>query len=238
MRAAYIEQTGPTEAIQVGELPRPEPGPGQVLVRVGADGAEPDRSVPAVGPGRDADVVPVHHRLRPGGDGRAGRPGCRAVPRRRPGLGVEPGVARPPGGRPPSTPRSTRNGSIRRPPRLSDLEAAALALVGITAHLGLFQFGRLKAGETVYVPGGSGGVGSMVVQMAKAIGTRVATTAGSPESSSSARHSAPTWRSITRPTTSRPAPRVRPRGDGRLVRDPARAQPRGRHPPAPQARAG
>ena len=67
------------------------------------------------------------------------------------------------------------------PANLSDQEAAALALVGITAHLGLFRFGRLAAGETVYVPGGSGGVGSMVVQMAKAVGARVATSAGSPE---------------------------------------------------------
>ena len=53
-----------------------------------------------------------------------------------------------------------------------------MALVGITAHLGLFQFGQLKTGETVYVPGGTGGVGSMVVQMAKAAGARVATVRG------------------------------------------------------------
>ena len=56
-----------------------------------------------------------------------------------------------------------------------------MALVGITAHLGLFQFGQLKKGEAVYVPGGTGGVGSMVVQMARAVGARVATAAGSPE---------------------------------------------------------
>jgi NADPH2:quinone reductase len=67
------------------------------------------------------------------------------------------------------------------PALLPDADAAAMALVGITAHLGLFQFGQLKAGEVVYVPGGSGGVGSMAVQMAKAVGARVATVAGSPE---------------------------------------------------------
>jgi NADPH2:quinone reductase len=67
------------------------------------------------------------------------------------------------------------------PGLLPDAEAAAIALVGITAHLGLFQFGQLKSGEVVYVPGGSGGVGSMVVQMAKAVGARVATAAGTPE---------------------------------------------------------
>src|SRR5262249_40206821 len=41
MQAAYIEQTGPPEAIQIGDLPRPEPGPGQVLVRVRAVGLNP-----------------------------------------------------------------------------------------------------------------------------------------------------------------------------------------------------
>src|SRR3954467_13431727 len=56
-----------------------------------------------------------------------------------------------------------------------------MALVGITAHLGLFQYGRLQPGEVVYVPGGSGGVGSMVVQMAKAAGALDATSAGSDE---------------------------------------------------------
>ena len=60
--------------------------------------------------------------------------------------------------------------------------AAAFALVGITAHLGLFRHAKLAKGETVYVPGGGGGVGSMVVQMAKAAGARVATSAGRPES--------------------------------------------------------
>ena len=41
MQAAYIEQTGPPEVIKVGDLPRPEPGPGQVLVRVQAVGLNP-----------------------------------------------------------------------------------------------------------------------------------------------------------------------------------------------------
>ena len=67
------------------------------------------------------------------------------------------------------------------PKVFSDQEAAAVALTGITAHLGLFRTGGLKAGETVYVPGGTGGVGSMVIQMAKAAGARVATSAGSEE---------------------------------------------------------
>jgi len=61
---------------------------------------------------------------------------------------------------------------------MSDQDAAAGALTGITAHLGLRQFASLQPGELVFVNGGTGGVGSMVVQFAKALGARVITTAG------------------------------------------------------------
>jgi NADPH:quinone reductase len=65
------------------------------------------------------------------------------------------------------------------PAGVGDVEAAGAALVGITAHLGLFRCARLQVGETVFVNGGTGGVGSMVVQMARAVGARVITTVGS-----------------------------------------------------------
>jgi NADPH2:quinone reductase len=67
------------------------------------------------------------------------------------------------------------------PEGVSDRDAAATALVGITAHLGLFGRAGLRRGETLFVHGGSGGVGSCVVQMGKAAGARVITTAGSDE---------------------------------------------------------
>jgi NADPH2:quinone reductase len=60
-----------------------------------------------------------------------------------------------------------------------DEDVAAVALVGVTAHLGLFRDAKLKAGEILFVNGGTGGVGSCVVQMARAAGARVITTAGS-----------------------------------------------------------
>jgi NADPH2:quinone reductase len=53
--------------------------------------------------------------------------------------------------------------------------------VGITAHLGLVREAGLSAGESIFVNGGTGGVGSMVVQMAKILGARVIATAGSEE---------------------------------------------------------
>jgi NADPH2:quinone reductase len=61
---------------------------------------------------------------------------------------------------------------------VSDRDAAAAALVSITAHLGLVGNARLQRGETIFVNGGSGGVGTAVVQIAKALGARVIASAG------------------------------------------------------------
>ena len=159
-----------------------------------------------------------------------------AIQGRRSRLGLEPGTARPPGRR--LRVRGRRRGLALSDARLTpDTEAAAMALVGITAHLGLFRFGQLKSGETVYVPGGTGGVGSMVVQMAKAAG------AGSPPPPAAPRRvelcrnlGADLALNYKTDDIPAPAPRVRARRSRRLVRNPARAEPRGRHPPAPQAR--
>ena len=64
------------------------------------------------------------------------------------------------------------------PDSVSYTDAAACALVAITAHIGLVREAKLQAGETILVIGGSGGVGSMVVQMAKAMGANVIATGG------------------------------------------------------------
>jgi NADPH2:quinone reductase len=180
MRAAYIEQNGPPEAIRVGELPTPEPGPGQALVRVAASAVNPidlyirsgTIAMPAGFPyivgcdlaGTVERVGPGVSRFKPGdrvwcsNQGLLGRQGATAEY-----AAVAEELLYP------------------TPGNLSDAEAAAMALVGITAHLGLFQHGRLSEGEALYVAGGSGGVGSLVIQMARAVGARVATTAGTEE---------------------------------------------------------
>jgi NADPH2:quinone reductase len=73
------------------------------------------------------------------------------------------------------------------PPGVADETVAASALVGVTAHLGLFRAAKIQVGEQIFINGGSGGVGSMVIQMAKAAGARVLTTAGSDEKAAACR---------------------------------------------------
>jgi NADPH:quinone reductase-like Zn-dependent oxidoreductase len=63
-----------------------------------------------------------------------------------------------------------------KPAGVDHTHAAAVPLAGQTAWQGLFRHGQLKAGQTVLIHGGSGGVGHYAVQFAKAKGARVLTT--------------------------------------------------------------
>jgi NADPH:quinone reductase-like Zn-dependent oxidoreductase len=67
----------------------------------------------------------------------------------------------------------------RKPPMLDHVHAAAIPLAGTTAWQGLFRYGQLKAGQSVLIHGGSGGVGHFAIQFAKAKGARVLTTVSS-----------------------------------------------------------
>jgi NADPH2:quinone reductase len=67
------------------------------------------------------------------------------------------------------------------PAGVSDEEIVAASLVSITAHLGLRSHAKLGENDVLFVNGGTGGVGSAVVQIAKILGARVITTAGSDE---------------------------------------------------------
>jgi NADPH2:quinone reductase len=180
MKAAYIEQTGPPEQIIYGDLPTPEAAGGQVLVRVRAVSVNPidtylrnganywqlpqpfiigcDLAGEVVGVGSAARRFQVGDRVWGSNQGLLGRQGTFAEY-----CAVD------------------ESWLYSTPSSVSDDAVAACALVGITAHLGLFDRAQLQPGETVFVHGGAGGVGSMVVQMAKAAGARVVTTAGSPE---------------------------------------------------------
>jgi NADPH:quinone reductase len=180
MKAAYIKQTGPPEVIIYGELPKPAPGPTECLVEVLAVDVNPidtyirSGAIPANIEfpyiiGRDLAGVVVEC----GAKVKGFKPGTRVWVT---GQGV-----------------GSRQGTFSEfavveeqwihltPEGVKDEAIVAVSLVGITAQLGLVRHARLQAGEILFVNGGSGGVGSCVVQMGKALGAKVITTAGSPE---------------------------------------------------------
>jgi len=65
----------------------------------------------------------------------------------------------------------------RKPRNLTHLEAASLTLVGGTVWEAFVERAQLKVSETILIHGGAGGVGTIAIQIAKAIGARVITTA-------------------------------------------------------------
>ncbi len=180
MKAAYLDTTGAPEVIRYGDLPTPTPKLGEVLVKVAAVAVNPIDTYIRSG----AVSMPLPKPFIPGCDlaGIVEEVGAN-VKRLKKGdrvWGSNQGLL-------------GRQGTFAEfaaveerwlyptPAGVSDEQAAAAALTGITAHLGLFERARLQPGEVVYVNGGTGGVGAMVVQMAKAIGAKVITTVGSTE---------------------------------------------------------
>jgi NADPH2:quinone reductase len=73
------------------------------------------------------------------------------------------------------------------PPGIGLPEAAALPETSFTVWTNVFQRGRLKQGETFLVHGGTSGIGTTAIQLAKAFGATVLTTAGSPDKCEAAR---------------------------------------------------
>lgn len=180
MKAAYIEQTGPPERIVYGDLPMPEPIGSQVLVKVVAAALNPVDTYIRDGANYfelpmpyivGCDLAGVVQKVGP--DAKRFKPSDRVWGSNQGLLGRQGTFA--------EYAAVEDQWLYATPQGVIDEDAAAIALVGITAHLGLVQRAELKAGETIFVSGGTGGVGSTVVQMAKILGARVITTGGSDE---------------------------------------------------------
>jgi len=174
MKAAFIERFGGPEVLTYGELPDPVAGAGQVLVDVAAasvNGADPkvaageykqvtfplilgrdfSGTVSAVGP-EVADLKvgdEVFGVLETGRDGTY----CEKLVVGAAIIG-------------------------RKPASLPHVDAAALALTGLTALCSIENALKLQPGETILIQGGAGGVASFAIQLAKHIGARVIATAG------------------------------------------------------------
>jgi NADPH:quinone reductase len=180
MKAAYIEKLGPSENIRFGELPQPALGATQVLVKVAAVAVDPIDTYIRRGAyftqmdfpfilGRDmvGTVEAVGSRVKrfargarvwSNNQGYHGRQGTFAEY-----LAIDEALLYP------------------LPPAAEPKEAVAVLHSATTASLGLLREAKLRRGESVFVNGGAGNVGSAVLQLAVKLGARVIVTAGSEE---------------------------------------------------------
>ena len=202
MRAVYFTEHGGIDKLTYGELPDPTPGPGEVVVRVGACGVNhADRWIRGGLPmlrvplpftvGQDiagevaavassADAPPVGTRVVVNQGVSCGR--CERCLG-----GVDNLCARYqligknlPGGYAELVKVPVQN-LVPLPPDLSFVDAACLPAVFITTWNMLFDLAKLEPGEWVLVHAGGSGVGSAAIQLARLVGATVITTAGSDE---------------------------------------------------------
>ena len=177
MKAVWYERNGAAEVLQTGEMPDPEPGPGEVRVRVITSGVNPSDWKR-----RQGSTQPLgFHRVIPHQDGsgiidRLG-PG---VPESRLGERVwlfESQFGRPFGTAAEYTSQPA-NHAVTLPPPITFEQGACLGVPAMTAHRCLFADGPIS-GKTVLVPGGAGAVGHYAVQEAKLGGATVISTVSS-----------------------------------------------------------
>jgi NADPH:quinone reductase-like Zn-dependent oxidoreductase len=171
MRAAYITRLGPPEAIQVGELPVPVPGPTDVLVRVEVVVVDPVDTLVRSG----AYPTPTPFPLVIGRDlvGTVAEAGAGAV-----GFAAGDRVwcnSLGHGGRQGSFAEYAVVPAERlyHLPAVDPVAAVAVLHPGATAYLALFRHGGLRPTETLYVAGAAGNVGTALTSLARAGGARV-----------------------------------------------------------------
>lgn len=176
MRAVTVPEPGGPDALVPAEVPEPQPGANEVRIRVtaaGVNGADlsqrrghyPSPAGAPAWPGLEVSGVVDAVGTEAGGAWSVGDRVCALLP----GGGYADAV-------------TVDAGLVLPVPASVDLvEAAGLPEVAATVWSNVFDLGGLAAGETLLVHGGSSGIGSMAIQLARAFGASVVATAGSPE---------------------------------------------------------
>ena len=175
MKAIVIHEYGGPNVLKYEDVPRPEPKGDQILVRVVAAGVNPvdgmirsgmfaneKRAFPVILGGEVAGVVEkVGSKIT---KFKAGDPVFAYVSLDNSGGYAQYALV-------------TEREAAAKPKSIRYVEAAAVPIVAMTAWQALVDTAKLSAGQTVLIHGGSGGVGSFAIQIAKARGAKVVATA-------------------------------------------------------------
>jgi NADPH:quinone reductase-like Zn-dependent oxidoreductase len=167
MEAVVIHETGGVDVLRLEEVDQPQPGDGEVLIRVHAASLNPvdwkqrrsETTLPAV-LGRDVSGTVETSRSSALSDG------DEVFGTARSGGYAEFATA-------------AAETLARKPEGVSHEHAAAIPVAGVTAWQGLFDHGGLSAGQTALIAGGAGGVGHFAVQFAHNASARVIATGSS-----------------------------------------------------------
>jgi NADPH2:quinone reductase len=175
MTAIAITTPGGPEVLKPVRLARPEPGAGEILVKVAAAGVNRPDILQRQGGYPPPPGAPATPGLEIAGEVVALGAG---VKRYRIGDRV---CALVPGGGYAEFCIAAEDNALPIPPNLSFIEAAGIPETFFTVWTNVFDRAQLKPGETFLVHGGSSGIGTTAIMLAKALGARVFATAGSPE---------------------------------------------------------
>jgi NADPH2:quinone reductase len=178
MKTIEISSFGPPDVLRPGERPQPVPGAGELLIRVKASGINRPDVLQRTGnypvppgasdiPGLEVagEIVEGDAQAMAAAGFKKGDRVCALLA----GGGYADFCVAPVGQ------------CLPVPKGLSDIEAASLPETFFTVWSNVFDRGRLQAGETFMVQGGTSGIGVTAIQMAKALGAKVIATAGSDE---------------------------------------------------------
>ena len=179
MKAFILERYGNQDGVRAGEMPEPVVGDYDVLVQIHAAGVNLLDS--KIRDGEFKLILPYRLPLILGNDlaGTVERVGA-SVRQFKPGDEV---YARPDDDRIGAFAEfiAVKSTSVAlKPSNLTMVEAASLPLVALTAWQALVETAQLKPGQKVFIQAGSGGVGSVAIQLAKHLGAFVATTTSTP----------------------------------------------------------
>ena len=174
MKAIVVHEYGGPEVLKYEDAPRPEPKENEALVRVIAAGVNPVDAL--IRSGKYAKFFGTTLPLIPGYDiaGIVEKTGAK-ITKLKAGDSIYAYVLW--GGGYAEYAVATEGEATAKPKSLNYIEAAAVPLAALTAWQALIDAAKLGAGQTVLIHGGSGGVGSMAIQIAKARGAKVIATA-------------------------------------------------------------
>ena len=174
MMAWRVHEFGPPEAMKFERVPRPVPGPGEVLVKVHAAGVGPWDGWIRAGRSVLPQPLPLTLGSDLSGDIQAVGPDVSDL---RVGDQVY-GVTNPRAiGAYAEYALASAAMIARKPTSLTYIEAASVPVIAVTAWQGLFDQAQLKAGQSVLIHGGAGNVGAYAVQLARRAGIRTIATA-------------------------------------------------------------